>query len=118
MSFYYLATPYSKYSAGIEAAFAAASEQAAILTRAGVPVFSPIAHTHPIAIYGNLDPYDHVLWLEADRTFMEAAKALIICEMHGWQESYGIEQERKYFAGAGKPIIHMTPGIVPRELSR
>lgn len=59
MSFYYLATPYSRYAAGIEAAFQAASEQAAILVRHGIPVFCPIAHTHPIAIHGDIDPFDH-----------------------------------------------------------
>jgi hypothetical protein len=117
VSFYYLATPYSKYPAGIVQAHADACAQAALLVKAGIPVYSPIAHTHPIAIEGRLDPYDHELWLEADRTFMEAAKGLIVCEMEGWQESYGIECEIKYFAQAGKPRFQMVPGVVP-DLSR
>jgi hypothetical protein len=117
MSFYYLATPYSKYPAGIVQAHADACAQAALLVKAGIPVYSPIAHTHPIAVCGHLDPYDHELWLEADRTFMEAAKGLIVCEMEGWQESYGIECEIKYFAQAGKPRFQMVPGVVP-DLSR
>jgi hypothetical protein len=117
MSFYYLATPYSKYPGGIERAHADACAQAALLVQAGIPVYSPIAHTHPIAIEGHLDPYDHELWLEADRTFMEAAKGLIVCEMEGWQASYGIECEIKHFAQAGKPRFQMVPGVVP-DLSR
>jgi hypothetical protein len=117
VSFYYLATPYSKYPAGIVQAHADACAQAALLVKAGIPVYSPIAHTHPIAIEGRLDPYDHELWLEADRTFMEAAKGLIVCEMEGWQASYGIECEIKYFAQAGKPRFQMVPGVVP-DLSR
>ena len=116
MSFHYLATPYSKYEGGIEAAFVAAAEQAALLVRAGVPVYSPIAHTHPVAIHGGIDPYDHTIWLEADRTFMEAACGLIICTLPGWRDSYGIEQERIYFESAGKPIVLMTPGEVPSEV--
>jgi hypothetical protein len=117
VSFYYLATPYSKYPGGIERAHAGACAQAALLVQADIPVYSPIAHTHPIAIEGHLDPYDHELWLEADRTFMEAAKGLIVCEMEGWQASYGIECEIKHFAQAGKPRFQMVPGVVP-DLSR
>lgn len=48
----YLATPYSKFEGGLEAAFRAAAEVAAKLVRQGESVYSPICHTHPIAIYG------------------------------------------------------------------
>lgn len=116
MTFYYLATPYSKYPGGIERAHADACAQAALLIKSGVPVYSPIAHTHPIAIEGDIDPFDHQVWLEADRAFMETACGLIVCEMDGWRESYGIEQEIRCFAKQGKPRIQMTPGIVPDEV--
>jgi hypothetical protein len=114
--FWYLATPYSKFKPDIEAAFIEASKQAALLTRAGIPVFSPIAHTHPIAIHGGIDPLDHVIWLEADRTFMEAARGLIVCCMDGWGESYGIGQEILSFKAQRKPIFFMTPNEVPEEV--
>ena len=45
--FWYLASPYSKYPEGTQAAFEMACWQAGLLIRAGVPVFSPIAHSHP-----------------------------------------------------------------------
>jgi hypothetical protein len=116
MTFHYLATPYSKYAGGIEAAFQAAAEQAALLVRAGVPVYSPIAHTHPVAIHGGIDPYDHTIWLEADRAFMEAACGLIVCKLPGWEASYGIQVEVDHFTHAGKPIVYMEPGEVPAEV--
>lgn len=115
MTYYYLATPYSKFTDGIEAAFRAAAEQAALFVRAGVPVYSPIAHTHPVAIYGGLDPLDHKVWLPADAPFMQAAKALVVCQLDGWDVSYGISEEVKAFRAAGKPVIYMTPGEVPDE---
>lgn len=118
MSFWYLATPYSKYPGGIVNAHKDACAEASLLVKAGVPVYCPIAHTHPIAIEGGMDPFDHETWLEADRAFMDAAKGLIVCEMAGWDESYGIEQEIKHFAKQGKPRIQMTPGVVPEELLR
>lgn len=113
MTFYYLATPYSKYKAGIDEAWQEACRQTALLVRAGVPIYSPIAHTHPIAMLGGIDPLDHSLWLEADRALMDSAIGLIVCEMQGWQESYGIGEEVKHFERAGKPIYMMEPGIVP-----
>jgi hypothetical protein len=116
MSYFYLASPYSKFSGGIVAAFEEVCEQAALLVRAGVPVFSPIAHTHSIALHGHLDPYDLSIWLEADRAFMDAAKAIIVCKMDGWQESYGIGVEVEHFKRAGKPVHYMEPGFVPPEV--
>ena len=114
--FWYLATPYSKYPGGIEEAFREAARQAAILVRAGVPVISPIAHTHPVAIYGFMDPLDHRIWLPVDRPIMNAACGLIVCMMEGWEESIGIKHETNIFERAGKPVVFMTPGEVPNEL--
>jgi hypothetical protein len=113
VSFYYLATVYSKYHLGIVHAHAEACRQAALLVRAGIPVYSPIAHTHSIAIEGDIDPFDHNIWLEADRTFMEAAKGLIVCKMRGWEESYGIGVEIESFERQGKPVYWMEPGELP-----
>lgn len=113
MPFWYLATPYSKYPDGLEAAFRAACEQTALLIRAGVPVFSPIAHTHPVAMAGNMDPLDHSIWLPADEPMMKAAHGLIVCKLPSWERSYGIECERIAFEGAHKPVIYMEPGVIP-----
>lgn len=113
LTFWYLATPYSRFEGGIEAAFTAASQQAAVLVRAGVPVFCPIAHSHPIAMHGGIDPYDHEIWLPADGPMMEAASGLIICKLPGWSESVGIAHEVEVFRAAGKPVVYMEPGVVP-----
>lgn len=113
MSFYYLASPYSLYNGGIEAAYIEACKQTAILIRAGVPVLSPIAATHGPAIYGKINPKDHSIWLPLDRHYMEAAKGLIVCMMDGWNESLGMAYEIDYFERARKPIVYMLPGAVP-----
>ncbi|GAC1583199.1 MAG: hypothetical protein NVS3B5_17710 [Sphingomicrobium sp.] len=115
--FWYLATPYSKYPLGIEAAFEEACRQTALLVRAKVPVFSPIAHTHPIAAVGRMDPLDHTIWLPCDRPMMDAARGLIMCKMASWEQSYGMRVERETFEAAGKPVIWMEPDILPPELA-
>jgi hypothetical protein len=116
VSYFYLASPYSKYHAGIEVAFGIVCQNAALLVQAGIPVYSPIAHTHPIAIHGDIDPLDHSIWLPADKPFMDAACGLIVCQMAGWKDSYGVSFEIEAFKKAFKPIHMMEPGIVPKAL--
>jgi len=116
VSFYYLATPYSKYPHGIETAFRLACENAALLIKAGVPVFSPIAHTHPIATVARMDPLDHTIWLPSDEPMMRAAHALIMLKAESWEASYGMRVERETFEAAGKAVLWMEPGKVPEIL--
>ena len=116
MSFWYLASPYSKYSAGIFAAYADACQQAALLVRAGVPVFSPIAHSHGIAEFGEIDPADHEIWLPADAPFMDAAHGIVVCKLPGWDKSRGVQHEIDVFQSADKPVVYMEPGVVPEVL--
>ena len=108
-SFWYLATPYSKYPTGIEEAFRVACRATGKLILAGVPVYSPIAHTHPIAIYGGIDPFDYGIWIPADAPMMRAAHGLIVLKLPTWEISYGISEEIKEFSEAGKPIEYLDP---------
>jgi hypothetical protein len=117
-SYWYLASPYSKYPGGLDEAFKEVCRAAASLIRAGVRVYSPIAHTHPIAIHGNIDPYDHGIWLPADEPFMKKASGLIVLRAESWEKSYGISVEIEEFRKAGKPIVYMDPGQVPGEFVR
>ena len=105
----YLATPYSKYPDGLERAFVMASKLAGLLIHAGVKIYSPIAHCHPVAIHGGLNPLDHDLWMRLDKAMMEACGALIVAHMPGWRESKGIAIEIDFFEGACRPIFDLDP---------
>lgn len=105
----YLATPYSKYEKGITYAFADAACLTGQLLKRGVKVYSPIAHTHPIAIYANINPLDHAIWLPFDQAIMTKADALLVAKMDGWNVSYGIGEEIKFFKQAEKPIFYLNP---------
>jgi len=109
-SFWYVASPYSKFPAGIDAAFEAVSRATARLVVELVPAFSPIAHSHPVAIHGGLDPFDHSVWMPFDEPMMNAAHGCIVVMMDGWRESYGIGLELERFRAAGKPIYFMPHG--------
>ena len=108
-SLIYVGTPYSKWPAGINDAFIEACKLTARLLSDGLKVYSPIAHTHPIAIYGALDPLDHNIWLPFDAAMMDAADAMIVATMDGWNESKGIDHEIQVFRKAGKPIYALNP---------
>lgn len=116
--YFYLASPYSKHPGGLDEAFKEVCRAAAVLIRAGVRVYSPIAHTHPIALHGSIDPYDHGIWLPADEPFMHGACGLIVLRAESWEQSYGISVEIAQFENAGKPIVYMDPGKVPGEFVR
>jgi hypothetical protein len=132
----YLATPYSRYPDGLSKrddiaagglrreralrklheAFTLASENAALLISAGLPIYSPIAHTHPIAIYGGLDPLDLDIWLPFCKPFMDACKGAIYLQGESVEHSAGMSWEGSDFQKAGKPGIDMKPYRVTPEL--
>jgi hypothetical protein len=105
----YLGTPYSKYPTGIESAFVDAAKVAAALLRAGVKVYSPIVHTHPIAIHGAIDHLDLGIWRPFDQAMMERCDGMLVAMMDGWLESNGVWHEIEFFAKAGKPVLHIDP---------
>jgi hypothetical protein len=103
--FYYLATPYSKYPGGIDAAYEMACRAAAECFQEGLLVFSPIAHTHSIAKFGGMSGgYD--FWKRYDDAMMAAAAGLIVVKMNGWEESTGIAAEIEWFKSRCRPVFY------------
>jgi hypothetical protein len=112
-SLVYLASPYTKYPAGFHMAAVDAACIAANLMREGVKIYSPIAHTHPLALYGNLDPLDHSIWLPFDETIMNLADACCVAaDMTGWETSFGVGHEISHFWKREKPVYRLCGGVV------
>ena len=108
-TFAYLATPYSKYPGGLEAAYREACRAANLVRemRARIRVYCPIETSHPIAMSLRIDPLDHAFWMSVCRPFMERADRLIVVKMMGWQDSRGIAEEIQAFEAMGKPIEYL-----------
>jgi hypothetical protein len=71
-------------------------------------VYSPIAHAHSLAQHGGLDPLDHdMLWMRADRPFMDGAAGLIVYMADGWAQSKGMAEEARIFCDAGKILVYL-----------
>jgi hypothetical protein len=108
----YLGTPYTRYGAGLDAAFEVAADLTARLTTAGLTVYSPIVHSHPLAKHGGLDPLDLSIWYPHNDALMARCDSLIVAHMDGWRDSIGIAYEIAYFKRVGKPIFDMNPATL------
>ena len=107
--FWYLATPYTNFKRGHNAAFTEAAKVAGSLIKRGIRVFCPIIHTHPLGVHGNIENEagDLDFWLGVDGPFMDAAAGVIVVKMDGWTESEGVKAEIKKFRKDGKPVLYM-----------
>lgn len=100
----YLATPYSHPNEEVrESRFRAVNIYAAILMRRGLHIFSPISHTHPIAMAGGL-PTDWKFWRDYDYAILSMCCKLIVMKLPGWEESKGIKGEIEIAIDLGIPI--------------
>lgn len=113
---WYLATPYTQHPRGFEAAYQDACILSAWLLQRGVEVFSPIAHSHGIAVFSSIGETDHDFWLTYDMLFVDIACGLMVAQIDGWEQSYGIGVEVMEFKRQGKPIVHLPQGEVERVL--
>lgn len=103
----YLASPYSHLDPAImEQRFHTVCAIAAAMMAGGAHVFSPIAHTHPIAVKGML-PRGWEFWDAFDRHFIAHCEKVIVVKMEGWESSKGVAAEIKIAAELGKPVEYM-----------
>lgn len=116
--FFYLATPYSKYPRGLDAAYRFAAEQAAALIKAKIPIFCPITMSHTPSIVGSIDGRDLTIWHALNAPFIELACGMIHVSVAESWESNGMRDERRQFYHAKKPVVVMSPGVVPVDRLR
>lgn len=109
MTLAYLASPYTKFDDGLDAAFIEACRLSAKFLKAGIFVYSPIVHLHPIAREGRIDPLDVRLFYPHNEVMMARCDTLIVAQLPGWEESVGVAGEILYFGSVGKPIFDLEP---------
>lgn len=105
----YLATPYSHSDPTVmQWRFVRACEIAGKLMAAGEVVFSPIAHTHPIAVRCEL-PRGWDYWQKYDREMIQRASKVLVVKMDGWDTSKGIAGEIEIAREFGVLVEYMEP---------
>lgn len=72
----------------------------------GLHIFSPISHTHPIALAGNL-PTGFDFWRGYDEAILNVCKELWVLCLDGWQESVGVRAEIDYACKLGIPVRYI-----------
>jgi nucleoside 2-deoxyribosyltransferase len=106
----YLASPYSHPDPSVrERRFRAACRAAVALLHAGRVVFSPIAHSHPLAQHGL--PGSWQFWERYDRAFLERCEEVVVLMLDGWQESVGVQAEIRIARELGKPVRYLAPEL-------
>jgi hypothetical protein len=115
-SLVYLASPYSHPDPAVrESRFQAACQATSHLMRAGLHVFSPIAHTHPVILAGTL-PTGWEFWRAYDEAVLSACRALVVLELDGWEESEGVRGEVEIARQLNLATYHASPA--PNGLGR
>jgi nucleoside 2-deoxyribosyltransferase len=109
MNYIYLASPYSHPDAAVrDARFKAACRKAAEYLNIGRAVFSPIAHSHPIADHMDEEKrMDFHLWMKADLPLLRFAKELHVLCIDGWRTSRGVTREIEYADQLGIPVVQV-----------
>lgn len=99
----YLASPYSDPDPTVrQARFEDAVAAAARFWKAGFVVFSPIAHSHPIALHGLEGTWEQ--WQEFDKAILGACSELWVLQLDGWDVSRGVAAEIAFAKEWGLPI--------------
>jgi hypothetical protein len=102
----YLASPYSHENPDVqEARFKAVCLVAAKLIGRGHMIFSPIAHSHPIALHGLAG--DWQTWRAFDLAMIDACKEVWMLLLPGWGKSEGMRDEEEYAMSLGKPVRYL-----------
>ena len=100
----YLAVPYTHADPKIRHhRFERVNKMAARLMSQGQIIFSPISHSHPIAIEGKANT-DWSYWVNFDTAFLKCSKKLIVLKLEGWETSTSVTCEIKIAKELGIPI--------------
>ncbi len=111
----YLASPYSHDDPDVkESRFQAVCKQTALMLKAGILVFSPIAHSHPVASYGMKGSYD--VWQRFDESMIERCDEVWVLMLDGVEGSVGIKAEMEYARKLGRPVHTIMPGQTKHQV--
>lgn len=115
----YLASPYTGTDAERYQRFHDISVIAGHIHMAGFPVFSPIAHSHPIYERNPETGHKFEQWVLVNHLMIDLADEVwVATDVDGWDRSRGVHDEIEYAHATGKPvryIIDAKEGIVVLE---
>ncbi len=103
----YLASPYSHPDEAVRhQRYKATCLATGKLLTQGHKVFSPIVHSHPIAMLADL-PLGWDFWWEYDLAILEHADEIWVLMLDGWDTSRGVKAEVEYMTERGRPVRYI-----------
>jgi Domain of unknown function (DUF1937) len=110
MSFYYLSNPYNGTEEQKADRARAAARACGLLLKNNVHVWSPIVHNH--AMMQTFDQFTleerRSKILEFDFSLLRASCGMIVLQLPGWEESFGVKAELNLCTELGIPV-HFLP---------
>jgi len=105
--YFYLASPYTHEDQTVMVRrYEWVRDVAAFLSRSGLYCFSPIAHSHDMAI-ANRMPTNFEFWDDWNRCMIRGSCGIIVLKMQGWELSKGVKAEIAYAREISKPVLYM-----------
>ena len=102
----YLASPYSSASqAMMESRYLMALAATITLMKHKDVVYSPIVHSRPVALSGELS-HDWDFWQHFDLEMLSRCDMLYVLCIPGWQLSVGVQAEIEAARKMGKPVMY------------
>jgi hypothetical protein len=92
----YLASPYSSPDPRVrQERFLLACQAVGTILKRGYIVFSPVVHSHPVAMECDL-PTDWPFWERIDLAYLWKSSWLWVLMLDGWEHSHGVKVEIDY----------------------
>jgi hypothetical protein len=111
MSYYYISNPYNGSPELRELRANIAAKTCGRLLKKGIHAWSPIVHNHAM-----LKAFDHFsleerrsLILDFDFSLLRNSRGMIVLEMDGWKDSYGVKAELALCKKLGIPVSYLDP---------
>ena len=105
----FLAAPYTHPDPEIvNARVTAINAHTALLMNQSHIVFSPISHSHYIAMENDL-PTTFEFWKKQNHEFIVWCDSIVILKLDGWKESKGVKDELEFARILGKGYILENP---------
>ncbi len=108
----YLATPFTHSDKAVmDERFKRVNAVAAKLMARGDYVFSPISHTYPIALSGDL-PHGWDFWAGYDDVMISRCTSVFVLILDGWKESKGVTAEIQLAKKYDIPVVFIDENLV------
>ena len=111
----YLAAPYSHADQEVmEARYQFITKVTGHLMKKGEVIFSPVTHSHPVAMIGNV-PNNWEFWRKQDFAILERCDRLLVLMLQGWDVSVGVSAEILFANSLGMSVRYINLDELPDE---